>query len=50
MKTPRPYNPNVDCKAGKTYKLGFRTGVRLDKKKETKKRACRLRTKPIEGD
>ena len=35
------FNPNIDCKAGKTYKLGFRTGGHLDRKKEAKKLACR---------
>lgn len=34
-------DPNKDCRAGKPYKLAFRTGTHKDKKKEAKKKACR---------
>ena len=34
-------NPNLECKSGKAYRLGFRTGVIKDRKKEAVKRACR---------
>ena len=38
-------DPNIDCQAGKLYKLSFKTGVHKDKKKEANKKACRGKDK-----